>query len=92
MRKYRKVTKTYETDEIEECVCDKCGKKCEKVHEDNCDVDKRTYIKIQPMYSGDENICLDLCPECTRKLLDWFHRNEEIEDFKQTLDIWEEDD
>ena len=90
MKEYKKVTKTYQTDEISKCICDKCGKECENIHHDTYDEDKRTLLKIQTYYAGDDGyIYLDLCPECTRKLLNWFPKNEEIEDFKDTLDIWE---
>lgn len=91
MREYKKVTKSYETKEISKCVCDKCGKECEKVIYDTYDSDKRTYVEIRPQYAGDDGrACLDLCPECTRELLDWFPKNEEIINLKETLDIWED--
>lgn len=92
MREYKTVTKTYETEEISKCICDKCGKVCKKIEHDSYTDDKRTLVKIMPQYAGDnDNICLDLCPDCTKKLLDWFSKNEDIEDLKSTLDIWEDD-
>lgn len=91
MREYKKVTKSYETNEISKCICDKCGVECAKTITDLYDDDRRTLLQIQPQYSGDNHISLDLCPKCTRELLAWFPKNEEIDDLIDTLDMWESD-
>jgi hypothetical protein len=91
MREYKRVIKIYEDNEISKCICDKCGKECVKEKVEDYTVDKRTLITIYPQYTGDNSIALDLCPECTRELLNWFPKNDEVEDFKETLDMWEED-
>lgn len=94
MREYKKVKKTYDTEEIFRCICDKCGKECVITKQDGThDISKRTILEINPQYAGEDgHVHLDLCPECTRKLLDWFPKNEAIEDFIDTLNIWEEDE
>lgn len=91
MKEYKKVVKSYETEEISKCICDKCGKECEKIESETYTDDKRTLLEIKPYYAGDEHIYLDLCPDCTRELLKWFPKNEKIDNLIDTLDIWEND-
>lgn len=91
MKEYKKIIKSYETEEISKCTCDKCGIECEKIITDTYVNDKRTFLQIQPQYTGDEHISLDLCPKCTRELLAWFPMNEKIKDLIFEIDIWEND-
>ena len=91
MREYEKTIATYETTKISKCTCDKCGKLCEAIVEDNYTNDKRTLLHVQPFYSGDSGVKLDLCPNCTRELLAWFPKNEDIEYLISVLDVWEEE-
>jgi len=92
MREYEKVTKSYETQELSKCTCDKCGAICTKTITDDYTSVNNTLLKLQPYYTGDHNITLDLCPKCTRELLAWFPMNDDIEDFLMLLDVWESED
>jgi hypothetical protein len=89
LRKYEKTVKTYETEEIKQCTCDRCGRECQINKDDS--YSKRTLVNIHPMYAGDSNLYRDLCTDCTIDLLDWFKKDEDVEDFIETLNIWEED-
>lgn len=90
MREYKKVTKTYTAREISKCVCDKCGEVCEIIDFGTHIEEKRTLIEISPQYVGDDsNISLDLCPKCTRELLNWFPKNEKIDDLIFDLNCYE---
>ncbi len=89
MREYKKISKTYTTDKLSKCTCDKCGIECDYVEDE--ETDKSTNVTIRPYYCGDERIHFDLCPKCTRELLKWFPNTKEVKNFEMTLDIWESD-
>lgn len=91
MREYEKVIKSYQTDKLSKCTCDKCGGICDYIKTEDYECDKSTNVRINPYYTGDEDIYFDLCPSCTRELLTWFPKTHEVEVFIDTLDIWEED-
>lgn len=91
MREYQTVIKSYESDKLIKCTCDKCGKVCEYKEFENYDSDKSFSIQIKCNYANNEYIYIDLCLECAKQLLNSLPSSEKIEDFKETITIWEED-
>lgn len=88
MRKYKTVIKT--VSKINECICDKCGKQCTKMRdEDGNLIDYRISINLNYYYSHieEEPLILDLCPDCAKELLDWFPSYSEAREFGNNLDI-----
>lgn len=75
MLEFKTVTKTYQTEEVSRCVCDRCGKECEKKTTTDNEYEMRSLIEINPKYVFEEFAKIDLCPECTEKLLDWLGEN-----------------
>jgi hypothetical protein len=86
LKEYEKVIKTYETEEVKKCTCDKCGKECDI---SNKGEQKRTLVQISPQYIGDNRLYRDLCPECTKELINWFKQDEDTKDFIDVINIWE---
>lgn len=90
MKKYEKITKTYETEKLTKCMCDRCKKECNITDKY---LPKYSNIEINPRWASEISENFQLCPECTRRLLEFFTEvdNKIIEEFKDDMKFWLED-
>lgn len=89
MRKYKTITKTYESKELVKCVCDICNKECQCTETEYRNIDESFQIQFKCKYADNEYIQFDLCPECAKKLLKQFLQTKQLLDFNETVEMWE---
>lgn len=75
MKEYKIITKSYETEEVDKVICDKCGKEIMLYHENKekkeryVDINIKTRNTYCQMDMSETN---QLCNDCARELYKWF--------------------
>jgi hypothetical protein len=75
MKEYKKITKSYETEEVSKVICDNCGKEINIFDKDTGERERYVDITIKTRNTycqQDESTTNQLCNDCARQIYNWF--------------------